>query len=200
MYAQVEKTKENKSRVVANSVTQKKSNGKQGFGFVDNRYEATTQRQLQNAGKIITQVRHNFSSNVIQKKIDHLFNKIPKTLKDDVGMKVGIRTKPIYDILNPIREDDNNKKDGVHTGVDPNSAKFGNAKNKFVNAFNDYKLNQTKNKKAEVRKAGKAMWDESVDLDVGKDLDPVNKRNDVIAKWNGFEHSTIEAVLLDHSK
>lgn len=39
MYAQVEKPKENKSRPVANSVAQKKSSGKQGFGFVDNRPE-----------------------------------------------------------------------------------------------------------------------------------------------------------------
>ena len=46
MYTQVEKSKENKSRAVANSVTQKKSNVKQGFGFVDNRPEALTQRKL----------------------------------------------------------------------------------------------------------------------------------------------------------
>ena len=37
MYAQVEKSKEGKSRAVANAVTQKKSSVKQGFGFVDNR-------------------------------------------------------------------------------------------------------------------------------------------------------------------
>lgn len=37
MYEQVEKPKENKSRAVANSVAQKKSDGKQGSGFVDNR-------------------------------------------------------------------------------------------------------------------------------------------------------------------
>ncbi|CAH9053881.1 hypothetical protein PSECIP111951_00913 [Pseudoalteromonas holothuriae] len=47
MYAQVEKSKENKSRVVANSVAQKKSDEKQGFGFVDNRPEAVAQRTLQ---------------------------------------------------------------------------------------------------------------------------------------------------------
>jgi len=46
MYAQVEKSKENKSRSVANSVAQKKSNGKQGFGLVDNRLETITQRKL----------------------------------------------------------------------------------------------------------------------------------------------------------
>jgi hypothetical protein len=46
MYAQVEKPKENKSRPVANSIGQKKSNVKQGFGFVDNRPEAVVQRKL----------------------------------------------------------------------------------------------------------------------------------------------------------
>lgn len=44
MYAQVEKPKEGKSKVVANSVAQKKSNGKQAFGFVDNRPESIAQR------------------------------------------------------------------------------------------------------------------------------------------------------------
>jgi len=45
MYEQVEKPKENKSKAVVNSVAQKKSNGKQGFGFVDNRPESITQRK-----------------------------------------------------------------------------------------------------------------------------------------------------------
>lgn len=43
MYAQVEKSKENKNRAVANSFAQKKSNVKQGFGFADNR---TVQRRV----------------------------------------------------------------------------------------------------------------------------------------------------------
>ncbi len=47
MYAQVKKPKDNKSRVVANAVTQKKNNGKQGAGFVDNRSESIVQRKLQ---------------------------------------------------------------------------------------------------------------------------------------------------------
>lgn len=46
MYAQKETLKENKSRAVANSVTQKKSKGKQGFGIVDNRTVTVAQRQL----------------------------------------------------------------------------------------------------------------------------------------------------------
>lgn len=40
MYAQKEKSKESKSRAIANSVAQKKSSGKTGFRFVDNRPEA----------------------------------------------------------------------------------------------------------------------------------------------------------------
>lgn len=54
MYAQVEKPKENtspagrqESSAVGNSVAQKKSNGKQGFGFVDNRPEAKQAAQVQ---------------------------------------------------------------------------------------------------------------------------------------------------------
>ena len=47
MYKQVYKSKDNKSRAVANSVGQKKSRRKQGFGFVDNRPELIPQRRLQ---------------------------------------------------------------------------------------------------------------------------------------------------------
>ncbi|AQS39591.1 hypothetical protein Sps_04506 [Shewanella psychrophila] len=47
MYVQADKSKENKSRAVANSVTQKKNNLKQGCGFVDNRPEVIAQRKLQ---------------------------------------------------------------------------------------------------------------------------------------------------------
>ncbi|MCW5204216.1 hypothetical protein VU11_07125 [Desulfobulbus sp. US2] len=46
MYEQVEKPKENKSRAVANSAAQKKSNGKQVFGFNDNRPDTVIQRKI----------------------------------------------------------------------------------------------------------------------------------------------------------
>ena len=46
MYEQIEKTKGNKSRVIANSVTQNKNDVKQGFGIVTNRPEAIAQRKL----------------------------------------------------------------------------------------------------------------------------------------------------------
>ena len=47
MYAQIEKPKENQNRAIASSVAQKKSDVKQGFGFVDNRFEAFSQRKMQ---------------------------------------------------------------------------------------------------------------------------------------------------------
>ncbi len=46
MYTKVEKSKENKSRSVTNSVTQKKGNVQQGFGFMDNRPEAAAQLRI----------------------------------------------------------------------------------------------------------------------------------------------------------
>jgi hypothetical protein len=54
MYAQVEKPKENIGKAVANSVAQKKSNVKQGFGFVDNR-PATNMKGLFVASSILNQ-------------------------------------------------------------------------------------------------------------------------------------------------
>lgn len=47
MYKQAEKPKENKSIAVANSVAQKKGDGKQGLGFVDNRIESASQCKIQ---------------------------------------------------------------------------------------------------------------------------------------------------------
>jgi len=58
MYAQVEKPKENKGRAIANSVGQKKSHVKQGFGFVDNRTEIQMHQHLQR-----TASRHSSTSN-----------------------------------------------------------------------------------------------------------------------------------------
>lgn len=57
MYAQVEKPKENNSRANANAVAQKKNDGKQGFGFVDNRPEAITQRKLQSVISGLTPIQ-----------------------------------------------------------------------------------------------------------------------------------------------
>ncbi len=47
MYTQNEKSKENKSRAIANSLSHKGNNVKQCFGLVDNRPETKAQRVLQ---------------------------------------------------------------------------------------------------------------------------------------------------------
>jgi hypothetical protein len=62
MYAQKEKTKENKSRAVANSVAETKVKVKQGVGFVDNRPESI----VMNSTPIITGICPKTKSAVIQ--------------------------------------------------------------------------------------------------------------------------------------
>jgi hypothetical protein len=70
MYAQKEKPKENKNRAVANAVALKKSNGKQGFGFVDNRHETVVQRKLQGGLNESARVIKVVDSNVLQRKLE----------------------------------------------------------------------------------------------------------------------------------
>lgn len=69
MYVQVEKAKENKSKVVANVVTQKKGNVKQGFGFVDNRPEAIVQRKMDEGVNSVAPVKNYKFSNAIIGKV-----------------------------------------------------------------------------------------------------------------------------------
>ena len=51
MYEQVEKPKKNKSRAIANSVGQKKSNVKQAVDFMDNRQDTNTILQAKNTSQ-----------------------------------------------------------------------------------------------------------------------------------------------------
>ncbi len=78
MYAQVEKPKENKSRAVANSVAQKKSNGRQIFGFVDNRAGYLAQRKSIARANVIPHARgmssfsksNEASAGVVQRQLE----------------------------------------------------------------------------------------------------------------------------------
>ncbi len=72
MYEQVEKPKENKSRAVANSVSQKKSSDKQSFGFVDNRSEAVAQRK---------QFANTNAHEVVQRKLNDLIHSDSKIIQ-----------------------------------------------------------------------------------------------------------------------
>lgn len=66
MYEQVEKPKESIGKSVANSVAWTKNNGKQCFGFVDNRTEAVAQRKLQVDMEASQQVTQLASSMVLE--------------------------------------------------------------------------------------------------------------------------------------
>ena len=66
MYAKAEKRNKSKSRSVANSVVQMKSDRKQEFGFVDNRPEMVAQRQLAEISHRINYVR--ISDNIIPER------------------------------------------------------------------------------------------------------------------------------------
>ncbi len=88
MYAQKEKSKVNKSRAVANSVGQNRSNTKQSFGFIDNRPESVAQRKLQ---KVIG--AHSHKEN--QKKVEgsdyqaSTTSQHMRAFRDKVNMAVG---------------------------------------------------------------------------------------------------------------
>lgn len=110
MYTQENKSNDNKSRVVANSVSQKKGNGKQGLGFVDNRPEAIIQKKLQglvndsSQGKKIAQMQPTTNVN---------------------GVSVNHDTRTIQLVTVNVRNNINNYDSGwldaqtQSTGVDP---------------------------------------------------------------------------------
>ncbi|MPY23404.1 hypothetical protein [Shewanella sp. YLB-07] len=65
MYEQVEKPKENKSRSVAKSVAQKKHNGKQRFGFMDNRPKTGLQKNSSDRATATAQL----NGGIVQRKL-----------------------------------------------------------------------------------------------------------------------------------
>ncbi|MEH6348319.1 MAG: hypothetical protein V7785_24695 [Bermanella sp.] len=110
MYAQVEKPKENKSRAVANSVGQKRSSVKQGFGFVDNRPEAIAQRKRQELAHNSSQVKQlrsfkkNRSTGLNRKDAVQLYNLgwVPSTpgtyrnMSNAIGSTVNTRGHAVF--------------------------------------------------------------------------------------------------------
>ncbi|MFT6845797.1 MAG: hypothetical protein ACJAUV_001996 [Flavobacteriales bacterium] len=90
MYAQVEKPKENKSRAVANSVAQKKSNGNQGFGFVDNRPKISELSMLQKKMKSKIPIQRNgYDADIEDNDVDDsrplTFNNLEQLLNGRLG-------------------------------------------------------------------------------------------------------------------
>lgn len=97
MYAQKEKPKENKSKAVANSVGQKKSNVKQGFGFVDNRSESLLQRDNSRSKP------KSFRSNeIVQGKFDQAGSWMQDVSDAELVSKFGGTTQSLWTALRNI--------------------------------------------------------------------------------------------------
>lgn len=133
MYAQVEKPKENtspavrqESRAVADSVAQKKSNGKQAFGFVDNRPEVVAQRKLQ-------EVSNNFAQ--LQRYVIQRGN-------DPIDESVGQKFK--YGLIKGTYVPNKNEAD-MH--VEPKSKEAGFSGKDVYGAFSFVYKNMVKQKK-----------------------------------------------------
>lgn len=104
MYEQVEKLKENKSKAVANSVAQKKSNKTQGLDFDNNRPEAALQRKLEATVNNSSQLSPNERSAYTHSRKESANNDGVKQLKTDIIQ----RATPAEGIAetNPDHEED----------------------------------------------------------------------------------------------
>jgi hypothetical protein len=117
MYAQVEKSKEYKSRAVANTEANNKSESMQGFGFVDNRPEAIAQRKLQEMANNNPQVKQLSAS---QKRSSPIQSK--KVIQgwfvdeDPATLAIGTPNYNLYEILHTDANVDwvNNYVDGLN--------------------------------------------------------------------------------------
>jgi hypothetical protein len=99
MYEQVEKPKGNNSKAVANSVAQKKSDGKQGFRFVDNRVNIIQRAIITDDGP------NNFLQNESEEKMESLFDGntwiLIKTLRNSgADFQIMSGGSPTYDHKN----------------------------------------------------------------------------------------------------
>ncbi len=100
MYAQVEKKKENKignkSRVITNSVVQKKATGKQGFGFVDNRQDLNGVVQMRFIGE---PARHHMHIEIRQ---PHYKNGNNQRSRINIGVNQVYRRPALQEVINTL--------------------------------------------------------------------------------------------------
>ncbi|KAF7765044.1 hypothetical protein PCIT_b1178 [Pseudoalteromonas citrea] len=133
MYEQVEKPKENKSRAIANSVAQKKSNVMQIF--VDNRPEAVAQRKLQNAIMSGRDTGKRRSIEIIQREVirDGEFSKTGGFYNDYSYFKTILPTSIYTDKLTDL----------IITTEDYGGKKYGNTKCEIQYGGKWYDIDQT---------------------------------------------------------
>ena len=128
MYLQVDRAKENESRAVANDIGQKRSNGKQDFGFVDNRSESKSYilklnndeaTQLRRNGNVQRVKTQNPQEEKIKNGFEELFES-KASVKGSGGQGADIAIKDAYNLWiseakgkdNPWMSSKNIDKDG----------------------------------------------------------------------------------------
>lgn len=126
---------------------------------------------------------------VVQRKWDHLFNDIPKTL---AGVPKAFKREALGTVIKQLislRDKSENGRDDVHEGEDQNSTDFGLMANSFLLAVNLYGKGQIDERG--LREATHELWKNSVDWDVAKAL---GGRAKDIAAWNALEKDTWAAL------
>lgn len=119
---------------------------------------------------------------VIQRKWDHLFNDIPKTLSNVPETFKRPALLEVAQKLIMLRDKAANGKDEVHEGEDQNAVDFGLMANSFLMAVDMYGKGIIDDRG--LREATYELWKNSVDWDVAKSL---GGRKKDIGAWNALE-------------
>ncbi|MCF6324414.1 MAG: hypothetical protein L3J89_08840 [Gammaproteobacteria bacterium] len=190
---------DNKSQSIANTVVQKQSGRESNFQFVDNRSEGLAQKKLQEVANNSPQVRQlkvvqgMANNQIVQRKYDHLFNDIPKTLSNLPKSLKSPKIEKIRSSLNSLRDDHANGVQDLHVGDDQNATDFGFAQRSFLTAALSYAASGVDERG--MREATFLLWKYSSDSDVESKIGNASQK---IKLWNSFEKKTWQA-LTEHT-
>ena len=204
MYTQVGKSKKNKSRAVANSVAQKKSVGKQGFGFVDNRLATIAQRE---SWELINKHTENYSSiNQRQAKKPIISANFPDVVQ---RQKVDVSSLDEIFLLGEFSPNLSDKKDQVLAQTDEEFLEFIESLTKdqeltlnqlFEKDFTSRatKLRQKKEellaKQRELKKQTKELEDRAKDKKTLKSNFQINDDKSNHTKGNDIDNQTFKEI------
>jgi hypothetical protein len=124
----------------------------------------------------------------IQRKYDHLFNDVPKSLSNLPKSIKSSKIESIRVALNELRDDPAHGNDDVHPGPDKNATDFGLAQLSFLTAGKAYPNGVDERG---MREATYTLWKYSVDDDVATNLGNVSPK---VKQWHSLEKTTWEAL------
>lgn len=128
-------------------------------------------------------------SSVVQRKRDHLFNDIPKTMAKIPRAFLRPELQTVTDKLIALRDNIRNSCDDVHDGEDENAAKFGWMNNSFLIAVELYGKGHISERG--LREATYGLWKCSIDNAVAEKL---GGRDAEIDAWNKLEREAWKAL------